>query len=121
MVFLWPKSSDPYYDNSNELQGVIIGSKMSRNRKYSRQIEFALSPDTTKTGIAIVGTLSTTEMTTDLTEFNNNHFVGRVLIWTSGTLFMKVASITGYDGYNKKLKFTAVTEAPLVNDEWMIV
>jgi len=73
------------------------------------------------TGQAVAGTLSTTQMTTDLTEVTDDHYNGRQLLFTSGTLMDQATEITGYDGSSKKLIFTALTEAPQVGDAFTIV
>jgi len=73
-----------------------------------------------QTGAAIAGTLSTTEMTTDLTEATPDHFNGRVITWTSGALSKQSTDITDYTGSTKKLTFTAVTEAPSASDTFVI-
>lgn len=70
------------------------------------------SASTIVTGNPVAGTLSTTEMTTNLTETTDDHFNGRVLVFTSGTLSGQATNITDYDGASKKLTFTALTEAP---------
>ena len=72
------------------------------------------------TGAAIAGTLSTTEMTTDLTEATDDHYNGRIITWTSGVLLGQSTNITDYTGSNKKLTFTAVTEAPSATDTFVI-
>jgi len=72
-------------------------------------------------GTAQSGTLSTSEMTTDLTEATNDHYNDRIIIWITGTLTGQAAQITDYDGTAKKLTFTPVTEAALVGDEFIIV
>jgi hypothetical protein len=70
------------------------------------------SAGTIVTGNPVAGTLSTTEMTTNLTETTDDHYNGRVLVFTSGTLYGQATNITDYDGASKKLTFTALTEAP---------
>jgi hypothetical protein len=72
-------------------------------------------------GAAAAGTLSTTEMTTTLTEATDDHYNGRIIIWTSGVLANQATDITDYDGATKKLTFTAVTEAPAAADTFVIV
>lgn len=72
-------------------------------------------------GAAAAGTLSTTQMTTNLTEATDDHYIGRVVIWTSGVLLGQATDITDYDGGTKMLTFTAVTEAPTVSDTFVIV
>ena len=79
------------------------------------------SAETMVLGAAITGTLSTTEMSTDLTETTNNHYNGRVIIWKSGVLTDQATNITGYDGTTKVLTFTATTEAPANTDTFIIV
>jgi hypothetical protein len=108
------------------LPAALVSGRMDSdiraiNGNTDSATKLALSADTMEVGIAIAGTLSTTEMTTDLTEITDNHYNGRVLIWTSGNLLKQVASITGYVGSSKKLTFTAVTEAPIANDTWIMV
>jgi len=73
-----------------------------------------------ETGAAIAGTLSTTEMTTDLTETTNNHFVGLVVKWTTGVLAKQGTEITAYDGATKKLTYTTVTDSPAATDKFVI-
>jgi len=79
------------------------------------------SAETIVIGAAAAGTLSTTQMTTDLTEATNDHYNGRVIIWTSGVLIQQATDITDYDGATKMLTFTAVTEAPTAADTFVIV
>lgn len=79
------------------------------------------SAETIEAGAAIAGTLSTTQMTTNLTEATNDHYNGRVIIWTSGVLIRQATDITDYDGASKMLTYTAVTEAPSATDTFVIV
>jgi len=73
------------------------------------------------TGAATAGTLSTTQMSTDLSEATNDHYNGRAIIWTSGVLLGQPSDITGYVGVNGVLTFTAVTEAPSAGDSFVLV
>ena len=81
----------------------------------------AASSGTMVTGAAVTGTLSTTQMSTDLTEATDDHYNGRVIIWTSGVLQDQATNITDYDGTTKVLTFTAVTEAPSDTNTFIIV
>lgn len=72
-------------------------------------------------GTAQTGTLSTTQMTTNLTEATDDHYNGRVVVWVTGNLYGQATAITDYDGATKKLTFTAVTEAPSNGDRFIIV
>ena len=83
--------------------------------------KMAASAGTIIVSAAAAGTLSTTEMTTTLTEATDDHYNGRIIIWTSGVFTAQATDITDYDGATKKLTFTAVTEAPGVGDAFVIV
>ena len=83
--------------------------------------KIALSAGTIVTGAAALGTLSTTQMTTNLIEATNDHYNGRIIIWTSGVLINQATDITDYDGATKMFTFTAVTEAPSNGDTFIIV
>jgi hypothetical protein len=74
-----------------------------------------------ETGAAEAGTLSTTQMTTDLGEATADHYIGAVIVWTSGVLLKQRTDITDYDGANGLLTFTAVTEAPSAGDTFVIL
>lgn len=69
---------------------------------------------------AVTGTLSTTQMTTDLTETTDDHYNGRTIVWTTGNLAGQATDITDYTGSTKLLTFTAVTEAPANGDDFII-
>jgi hypothetical protein len=97
----------------------VDAAKISGSTTAADKLELgALSIET---GAAIAGTLSTTEMTTDLTEATNSHYNGRTIIWTSGVLLRQASAITAYDGSTKKLTYTAVTEAPSAADTFILV
>lgn len=87
----------------------------------SAATKLAISAGTIVSAAAAAGTLSTTQMTTTLTELTSSHYVGRVVIWTSGVLQNQASPITAYDGGSKMLTFTAVTEAPTAGDTFIIV
>lgn len=72
-------------------------------------------------GAAAAGTLSTTEMTTNLAESTDDHYNGRIIIWTSGVLKDQATDITDYVGATKKLVYTATTEAPSANDTFVVI
>ena len=72
-------------------------------------------------GAAIAGTLTTSQMTTDLTEATNDHYVERVVVWTSGVLAGQAATITAYTGSSKMLTYSITTDAPSAADTFVIV
>ena len=69
---------------------------------HTTQGTFGESFDGIEAGAAIGGTLSTTQMTTDLTEVTNDHYIGRTIVWTSGVLKRQASDITDYDGATKR-------------------
>lgn len=71
-------------------------------------------------GAAQTGTLSTTQMSTNLTEATDDHYNGRLLTWVTGNLAGQQTDITDYDGATKVLTFTATTEAPGDGDTFVI-
>ena len=79
------------------------------------------SAETIIIGAAEAGTLSTTQMSTDLTEATNDHYIGRIIIWTSGVLIGQATDITDYVGVNGVLTFTTVTDTPTAADTFVIV
>ena len=83
--------------------------------------KLALSAAGIVTGAAEAGTLSTTQMTTNLTEATNDHYIGAVVVWTSGVLAGQRSDITDYAGANGLLTYTAVTEAPSATDTFVIL
>jgi hypothetical protein len=72
-------------------------------------------------GAAVSGTLSTTQMSTDLAEATDDHYIGLVIKWTSGVLSGQGTDITDYDGTTKVLTYTATTEAPSNTDTFVIL
>lgn len=83
--------------------------------------DLAASARTIVRSAAVTGTLSTTQMSTSLTETTDDHYNGRVILWTSGPLSDQATNITDYDGAGKILTFTAITEAPANGNTFVIV
>jgi hypothetical protein len=64
---------------------------------------------------------STTTMTTNLTESTDDHYNGRVLIFTDNALAGQATSITDYNGSTKTLTFSLVTDTPANGQGFVIV
>uniref|UniRef100_A0A6M3KIM5 Uncharacterized protein n=3 Tax=viral metagenome TaxID=1070528 RepID=A0A6M3KIM5_9ZZZZ len=83
------------------------------------------SAETIVTGTAAAGTLSTTEMTTDLTVTVADQFNGTQLIFkedtTTAALRRQRTSVTGTAVAGGKLTFTAITTAPVDGDSFTLV
>jgi len=67
------------------------------------------------------GTPTTTVMQTDLSEATDDHFIGRVVVITSGNGAQEASDITDYAGATGTLTVTAVTTAPASGDSFVIV
>lgn len=65
------------------------------------------------TGQAITGTLSTTEMTTNLTFGTSDIIIGRTVAWTTGSCVGQIAKIDAYDQVTKKITYSNVNGDPL--------
>ncbi len=72
-------------------------------------------------GAAVAGTLSTTQMTTNLSSAVDDFYNGRIIIWTSGALQNQASDISDYAGSNKLVTFTNVTSAPSADDTFVVV
>lgn len=70
---------------------------------------------------ACEGTPSTTSIQTDLAETTNGHYIGRVVVFTSGDAAGEATDITGYTGATGTLTVTALTTAPAATDTFVIV
>ncbi len=72
-------------------------------------------------GTAVAGALTTTTMTTNLTEEGPNHYRGRAMYWVDGPLKDQQTEITVYDAITKKLSYRQVTVPPLAGNKFVIV
>lgn len=98
-------------------QGVNV-QNLSGDGNAALNLQAAASVE--KRGAAVTGTLSTTQMTTDLTDADST-FIGRVLLFISGANALQATIITGFLHANGKLTFGAVTNAPSNGDTFVIV
>ena len=57
----------------------------------------------------------------DSLEATDDHYIGRVSVFTSGANRHQITDITAYDGTNKRFTYTQLTEAPADNDEFIII
>jgi hypothetical protein len=113
-------------DIQSRLPASLIGGRMDSdveaiNNSTLAAIRLALSTEVIVIGEVEAGTLSTTQMTTDLTELTTNHYVDRVILWTSGPLKDQATDITAYDSVGGLLTFSAVTELPIATNAFIIV
>ena len=121
---------DDVETDTGDIQGRLPAALSSGNMKAdalaingstAAAAQLAISAATIVDSTAKAGTLSTTQMSTNLTEATDDHYNGRSIIWTSGVLINQASDITDYVGVNGVLTFTAVTEAPSASDSFIIV
>ena len=114
-----------YYDTDTPLliaeQAVADVKKVTDALTIVAAAKLAISAGTIVVSAVKAGTLSTTQMSTTLTEEKNNHYNNRAVIWTSGVLTNQAKEITGYDGIDKILTFTTVNARPTAGDSFIIV
>lgn len=78
-------------------------------------------------GTIVIGTAtgvptSTTMAATGLSESTDDHYNGRIIIWTSGVLSGQATAITDYTGSTNLFTFTGVTDSgPSAGDTFVIV
>lgn len=70
---------------------------------------------------ACEGTPTTTVIQTDLAESTDDHYIGRVIIFTSGAAKGQATDITDYTGSTGTVTVTALTTAPAATDTFVIV
>jgi|MDSZ01.2.fsa_nt_gb hypothetical protein len=70
---------------------------------------------------ATSGSHSLTTMITNLTEATDDHFNGRVLIFTDNALSGQATNITDYNGTTKTLTFSQLTDTPASGQGFVIV
>lgn len=100
------------WDGIEEVPVDIIDQEGKRSKAAS----------TMALGVVVAdGGNSTTQFKTDLAEATDGHYNGRVVIFRTGNLAEQAAPITDYDGPNKILTVTAMTEVPVATDEFVIV
>jgi|GEM_PF-2012862 len=101
--------------------GLMSSDAVAISGSTAAAVQLEASAETIVIAAAVTGTLSTTQMTSDLTEATDDHYNGRIIIWTSGALKDQATNITDYTGTNGLLTFTAITEAPSNADTFVIV
>jgi hypothetical protein len=93
-----------------------VGGSSTRGTKLSYLLDAATY------GAAVAGTLSATQMTTNLTETTNDHYVGKTIAWLTGALAGQGGKlVTDYVGSSKMLTYEATTEAPAAGDVFILL
>lgn len=112
-----PQPDDPLAPTSSEVVWGDLGA-INGNTTAAQNLGASALAITSGTCEA---TPSTTSIQTDLAELTDNHYVGRVLIFTSGDAAGEATDITGYTGATGTLTVTALTTAPSASDSFVIL
>jgi len=117
-----PKLGTPAADISADIADLPTVSEFNARTLTAADIaKLSASVGTIVSAVAQTGTLSSTQMTSDLSEATDDHFIGRIILWTSGALTNQATDITDYAGTGGLLTFTLVTDVPVNGDTFIIV
>ncbi len=98
------------------------GDVTSINGSTTAAANLAISAATMVTGLSVAGTLSVSQMSTNLTHTVANILAGRVIYFTSGALMGRVAAISGYAVTGGILTFySPLPSAPAVGVSFVII
>jgi hypothetical protein len=108
------------------LPAALIGGRMDSdveaiNASTEAADDLQFSAATIVRGTASGVPTTTTMPASDLGSTVNDHYNGRIIIFTSGVLADQATNITDYDGATKTLTFTAITSAPAAGTTFVIV
>lgn len=106
----------------------IVQSNVSqiRGRQFLAEL-LASHISSVVTGIASAGSLALNQMTSDVAEATNDHYNGRVIIFTTGVLAGQATSINTTGGYlgfsngSSRFAFPALTDIPVAGDGFIVV
>jgi len=118
-------SADPtFYAAGNDFRVVLSAAVIDGQTVNAELGSFAIENRTPAKyavrGAAVAGTLTTTQMTTDLSETTVDHYKGKQILFVGGVLDGQQTEATGYDGATK-LTYTAITEAPIAGQKFRLV
>jgi hypothetical protein len=113
-------------DIQTRLPAALIGGRMDSdveaiNNSTEAADDLQFSAATIVRGTASGTPTTTTMPASDLPSAVNDHYNGRIIIWTSGVLADQATNITDYDGATKTLTFTAITSAPAAATTFVII
>jgi hypothetical protein len=112
-------------DIQTRLPAALIGGRMDSdieaiNNNTTSATQLALSAEQIENG-ACEGTPSTTVIQTDLAETQDDIYIGRVVIFTSGNARGEATDITDYAGATGTLTVTALANAPAASDTFILI
>lgn len=112
-------------DIQTRLPAALVGGRIDANMgAISTSATAADNLEASALGIvtgACEGTPTTTVIQTDLAESTDDHYIGRVVVFTSGAAAGQATDITDYTGSTGTITVTALTTAPSASDTFVIV
>lgn len=119
-------SDSTFYADGNDFQLVVTAGTINGGSVVGEIVgHFSLRNRANLLGVwkgSVTGSPTTTTFVdTTLTQPDANFWNGRVIIFTSGTLKFQATNITAFNQTTDTLTFTALTSAPSVNDQYIIV
>lgn len=101
--------------------GAVDANVERINGDATAAANLAISAATMVSGNAQAGTLSSTQMSTNLSSSTNDYYTGRTVIFTSGALQYQAAAVEAYNGATKVITFSQRTGAPQAGDGFILV
>lgn len=111
--------------NGNASSGFLTGTDHLKADVQQINASTAAADNLSQGALALVTATAQTSSTTtvvktNLTEATNDHYNGRTLTFTSGSLAGQSTTISDYSGSSKDLTVVALTEAPSNGDTFVI-
>lgn len=107
------------------LPAALVGGRMDANMSaVAGSATAATNLSESALGIvpgACEGTPTTSVIQTDLAEATDDHYIGRVIVFTSGAAAGEASNITDYVGSTGTVTIAPVTTAPSATDKFVIV
>lgn len=100
--------------------GVVDADVKAINSSTTAAVQLALSANQIENGVC-EGTPTTTDIQTDLAETQDDIYIGRTVIFTSGAARGEASDITDYVGSTGTLIVTALANAPAASDTFILI
>lgn len=113
-------------DIQSRIPAALVGGRMDSdveaiNNNTTAADNLAASALGIVSGSVNDAAATTTSFVSDLTEATNDHYNGRIIVFTSGAVAGQATDITDYDGSTFTITMTALTEAPANSVTFVIV
>jgi hypothetical protein len=107
-----------YGSDKLQVDAVEINSQATSAANLERSASVIVRGTVTNSGHSPT---TTAFKASDITEATDDHFIGRVVIFTSGNLLRQATVITDYVGSTSVYTVAALTEAPSNGDTFVVV